>query len=625
MAFIPDDKVEEVRTSTDIVDVVDSYVKLKKRGRNYLGLCPFHSEKTPSFNVNPEMQIFKCFGCGVGGDVYQFLMRVENLSFPEAVRTLAEASGVELPTGRSDQEPRGKSESIFAALSFAGRYYHANLRSERGKRVLDYLVAHRGLKESTLVQFGVGYALPDWEALVGEAETAKLDSASLVDAGLCVKGRDGRILDRYRNRIMIPILSPVGKVLGFGGRIFGEAEGEPKYINSPETAVYHKSKTLYGLYWTKGAIRRTEEALLVEGYTDVMGLFQAGVENVVATCGTSLTREQAGVLKRYCKVVTLLYDGDVAGVRAASRAVQVLLPEGLIPHVVALPAGHDPDSFALEYGGEGLTDYVQKHKQDFVEFYFKSLVTEDQSPEAKADAQRKTIQLLHLVADELVRESYLKRTARVLGLTEVQIRRVLKASRPRAPRPRKQEEIAIDATASRVSDVQDPTERPLLPEEKTLLRLMLEHGEPVVEQVLGNMALTEFTAGPARETATQILTMYEAGDVDPTGLLSGDAGEAVKNLVAGIFTREVEPSRKNWEKRKIQVPDLDEDAHRVASDAMRLLKLDRLKERIDHQQEKILLFSNDPGRVARLQEEMVALQRARKDIVQSRYSDWNDV
>ena len=621
MAYIPDNIIDEVRSSTDIVDVVSSYVQLKKRGRNYLGLCPFHKEKTPSFNVNPQMQIFKCFGCGVGGDVYQFVMGMERVEFPEAVRTLAAEAGIEIPERPDSAKGQSENEAIYSALSYAGRYFHEQLRSKSGAAALEYLVKDRGLTETTLVQFGIGYALNDWEAFVTKAQSEKLDVDVLKKAGLSLTSKEGKPLDRYRNRIMIPILSPVGKVLGFGGRWFGKDGDEAKYINSPETPVYHKSSVLYGLYWSKGEIRRREEAILVEGYTDVMGLFQAGVQNVVATCGTSLTQQQAAVLKRYCPTLLLLYDGDDAGRAAALRAIEVVLPEVLIPYVVTLPAEHDPDSFVKEVGRDGFESYVEKHKRDFLSFAFSELSDSSSLPEERARAQRQVIRLLTLIPDELVRESFIRRSADVLGLTEVQIRRELGRLRNRSRRQRS-EVIAESRELPERLPVQ--IEHKPLPEEYILLRLMLEHGEPMVEQVLGNMALTEFTEGPLRETARRLLGLYEDGDIDPSHLLSGEAGDEVKDLVAGIMTREYEPSE-HWQSRKIVVPKLDENAQKVASDAMRLLKLDRLKERIDHQREKILRSSHDAEKVAKLQEEMVSLLQAREGIKQAQFSDWNDV
>jgi len=337
--------IDRVREASDIVAVVGEHVQLKRTGRAWKACCPFHKEKTPSFTVNADRQIFKCFGCGVGGDVYRFLMDFEKLSFPEAVEVLAARAGIPLPR-RGWEGPR--EESVYPALEWAAGHYRKLLISPGGKPGRDYLTG-RGIQEETAKRFGLGWAPDAWSTLL-DAAGKRYPPELLRRAGLVTSRDRGGFYDRFRKRLTIPIRSALGKAIGFGARIVGD--GEPKYLNSPETEVFSKGRVLYGLAEAREALKTTGEGLVVEGYLDVLSLAQAGFGNAVAACGTAFTADQARVLKRYVERVVLVFDGDAAGVRAAWKSAGVFLGEGLEVRIVTLPGQHDPDSFVREKGPE---------------------------------------------------------------------------------------------------------------------------------------------------------------------------------------------------------------------------------------------------------------------------------
>ncbi len=343
----PPEFIDRVREASDVVAVVGEHVRLKRAGRTWKALCPFHTEKTPSFTVNQDRQIFKCFGCGEGGDVFRFVMEFEKLSFPEAIETLAGRSGIPLPkqtwTGAAE-------ESVFPALEWAAMNYRQELSGRTGGAAREYLTG-RGIEAPVIERYGLGWAPKGWSHLLDAAQS-RYSVQLLERAGLAIANDRGGHYDRFRGRLMIPIRSALGRTIGFGARTLGDEE--PKYLNSPETEVFHKGKVLYGLAEARDALKAGDHALIVEGYMDAFALAQNGLENVVASCGTAFTEEQARVVKRYVDRVVLLFDGDTAGLRAAWKSAAVFLAEGLDVAVVALPQGHDPDSYIRDEGAQAL-------------------------------------------------------------------------------------------------------------------------------------------------------------------------------------------------------------------------------------------------------------------------------
>jgi len=344
--------IERVREATDLVELLSQYLSLKKAGKNYTTLCPFHSEKKPSFYISPERQIYHCFGCGAGGNVYSFLMEMEKVSFPEAVRMLASKAGIRL---REPDAKAGPREALYRANEFADDFYHNTLlQRESGKKGRDY-VKQRGLGHELIDRFRLGYSTPSWDGLKKSAES--VSEEVLIKAGLLIRSEKGRTYDRFRDRLMFPIRNVSGRVIGFGGRSVGDSS--PKYMNSPDTEIYKKGKTLYGLWEAKQEIRGSGKAIIVEGYTDLLSLWSVGVRGIVASLGTALTEQQAKLLSRYAENVVILFDADAAGSDAAVRSLDILLEHGLDVSVVSLPAGCDPDSFAREKGGEALLALIE--------------------------------------------------------------------------------------------------------------------------------------------------------------------------------------------------------------------------------------------------------------------------
>lgn len=627
--YIPEEIVEQVHAATDIVEVVGDYVRMKRKGSNYFGLCPFHNEKTPSFSVNPSLGIFKCFGCGEGGNVFQFISKIEHISYPEAVRMLAERAGIPIPDRDTPAERFGEVESIQNALRFAARFYYTQLTREQAGQVGLRYFKERGFSANTIKKFGLGYAPEGWDRLMTAAAEHHISPEVLEKAGLVIRRKEGDgYYDRFRGRVIFPIFSHVGKVLGFGARILHPAEDQPKYINSPETLVYNKSRVLYGLYQAKHAIRKYEEAILVEGYTDVISLHQAGIEHVVASSGTALTVEQLKLLGRYAKRVVMLYDADSAGASAAIRGIDLALTQGLAVYAVALPPGQDPDSFVREQGAEAVLAYLNANRQDFVSFKYQQAARDGafDTPEGRAAAMRSVVESISRVPDPLMQETFMRRAGEVLGVPDIRLYEVLRSIQQTQRVPDPNVETAIDTPQTDEPEPEETEEESsagkryagddILPEEKILHRLMLENGVPMVEYVLGHMSFDEFTEGPSRETAQHILALYEEGTVNAQKLLERDLGQEVNKLVSEVLIDRYEPSE-NWTlKKNISVPRLNEDAYEAAASAMVLLKLDRVNEVIRKHLEKVYQVSQEGGDLRSLNEQTMALYRLRASIEQ---------
>ncbi len=631
--FIPEDKIDAIRAASDIVEVVGEYVQLKRRGGNFVGLCPFHKEKTPSFNVNPDLGIFKCFGCGVGGNEFQFLMRVENLEFPEAAKILADRAGIAIVENPDEQRQRSEVESVYNALRFTGRFfYRALTQDERGKEALDYLM-DRGFTPGTIKKFGLGYAPAGWDTLIVAAEKEHIDAQYLEKAGLIIPRKDGSgFYDRYRNRVIFPIFSHLSKVIGFGGRILKEEENQPKYINSPETQVYHKGQVLYGLHQAKQAIRKREEVLLVEGYTDVISLYQAGIEHVVATSGTALTPQQIKLLKRFAKKVLVLYDSDSAGAAAALRGIDLLLAQGVTVYGLELPDGEDPDSFVRNLGAVEFEAYMQKNRRDFISFMHELAKRNGQlaTPEGQARLTRSIVDSIARMPEPTMHEPFIRRASHVLGVPDIPLFELLRKIKKEDQKQHDSPPPAYPVdptpfvplqTSETVSYIEEVGEA--LPEEKMLLRLMLDHGKVMVEHIMGHMALDEFSPGVVRSTVDAIMSMYEKGKVDKHRLIDGAFGNAVRELVTEVLMQRHELS-KNWErKQKITVPRFNENPYETAAGTMTLLKLDRVKDALEDVKKRIFRAERSGQNVRALLEEQMSLHTLQRQIENREFLKWN--
>ncbi len=644
---IPPHIIDDVRAQTDIVDVVGDYVQLKRRGSNFVGLCPFHTEKTPSFNVNPARNIYKCFGCGVGGDVFNFISETEGLSFPESVRLLADRAGILIQDESGPDDDASETDGIYRALRFAAKsFFNSLTQTDDGVVAREYLQG-RGLTAESVKSFGVGYAPDSWDNLIKAAEKEKVEIEFLEKAGLAIPRKSGDgFYDRYRKRIIFPITSHVGKIIGFGGRVL-DPEDEPKYINSPETLVYNKSRVLYGLFQARNPIRKRGESILVEGYTDVIALHQAGIDNSVATCGTAVTIEQVKLLSRYASRIVLLYDSDSAGIRAAFRAIDLILEQGTGATAVALPYGYDPDSFVREKGAETFETYLRENRQDIVHFILNNARGAGQmdTPEGQAKVQRTVLNTIGKIPDPLVRESYIKLASDAMEIPDLQLRGILESitrsagkrriSRSAGSSSRDGESpdfTSGSSKASRNTGSTGPenqadgsqlqpatTEQPsrILPCEKNLFAIMLQDGLPLIEFVMSNLSLSDFSAGTARNMAESVIAMYDAGEMDLNGLFDGSHGVKLQRLAAEVLTHDVEPSE-NWEKKKnIPVPGLNQEARESAASAMMLLKLERVDQAIRTQQKELYAAQGNPDATRTLAEKMMELH-ALKKVIQDR-------
>lgn len=477
--MIPRDVVERIRERADIVEVISDYVRLKPSGRNFKGLCPFHREKTPSFVVSPEKQLFHCFGCGAGGNVFTFLMRYEHMSFQEAVKALAQRYGIEVPEVRTGSRREGYLQVNRLAL----RYFRERLLHPReGRPARDYLLG-RGIEPKMWETYSLGYAPPGWEGLKAflQAQGARLEDAE--EVGLLIKGTKG-LYDRFRSRLIFPIEDQRGRVLGFGGRILGE--GEPKYLNSPDSPIYHKGEVLYGMRPARDYIIGEKEAIVVEGYFDVLSLAQNGVRNVVAPLGTALTVHQLRLLKPLVEKVILLFDGDEAGKKAALRGVEALVEEGMEGEVVILPPGEDPDSFIRTRGREELL----RDRRPALNFYLEELIKgfDLDSPEGRFKAAGAVVSFLQRIDDPMRRRFYARYASEALGIEE----EMLLSRMDFSPPPSTEHKALL------------PTE------EETLVALMVQHPE-VISWVREAAVLEHFSSPVLREVAEEALRIEEEG------------------------------------------------------------------------------------------------------------------
>lgn len=523
--FIPDDKIEEVRHRSSIVDVVSGYVSLKKSGRNYVGLCPFHSEKTPSFTVSEEKGIFHCFGCGAGGNVFTFLMRVEGSPFPDVVRELAEREGIDLPLikkGASSKKDVERDE-LFALHDEAAGFYHRLLmRSREGEGARSYLKG-RGIDSETAGVWGLGFGGKGWSPFSDKLESDS--SLKLADrAGLIIGGKRGRYYDRFRERLIFPICDLRGRVIAFGGRALDG--GGPKYMNSPESPIYTKGNTLYGLNITKGAIREGEEAILVEGYMDLLSLYRFGIKNVVATLGTALTPAQAQLLKRYCNKVVLLFDSDEAGVRAALKAIEIFMESGVTPFVLSLPEGDDPDIFVRAKGADALRQEI-KNAVSAVEFVLdrKLKGRPASTPSEKAAVIHDIVPFIRRIGD---------RVERTLTVSSV------------AERMAVAEKLILDAMITgskggrrRKAGVGEPSDKRSKGEiaEETILELMMGH-KGVLREVVETGLVRHFRDGDLRLIGEKMEELSkDRSKITPSMLMDSLEGEGLKEKISAISMR----------------------------------------------------------------------------------------
>ena len=469
--MITQETIQRIMDTAHIEEVIGEFVSLKKRGANHIGCCPFHNEKTPSFYVSPAKGIYKCFGCGESGNVVGFLMKHEHYTYPEALRWLADKYHIEIEEEKMSEEQierNNERDALFHVSEFAQKYFASLLYDDEMGRAIGLAYFHsRGLSDKVIKDFGLGYCLDEWSAFTDYARKNGYSDNVLEKTGLTIfkDADDGdtanakrrKCYDRFRGRVMFPIYSVSGRVLGFSGRVLSKEKQAAKYVNSPDSEIYNKSNILYGLYQAKNSISRQDKCYLVEGNIDVISMHQSGVENTVASCGTSLTVEQVRLMRRYTKNVTVLYDGDSAGIKAAMRAVNMLFEEGMHVRVVLFPNGEDPDSYAQKYGSSQLQQYLADNETNFIIFKTNVLVNEIKGdPIRKAEVLKEIVKTIALVPDLMERTEYVTLCASLLHTpeqtlqTELAKELNLKLMRDNAVQQEKRRASSVD------KDIQEP-------------------------------------------------------------------------------------------------------------------------------------------------------------------------
>ncbi len=422
--MIDRETIDRIYAAANIVEIVGDYVTLRRKGVNYQACCPFHNEKTPSFVVSPSKGVFKCFGCGKGGNAVTFLMEHEQMTYPEALKVVAKRYGIEVREKELTPEEEARNdnrESMFVVNGWAADYFADYLlhRNEGMSVALAYFRQKRGFSDATIKKFGLGFCPSRGDRMSADALAAGYREEFLVATGLSLRREDGTLYDRFRDRVIFPVHNISGRIVAFGGRTLRTDKAVAKYQNSPESEIYSKKRELYGLYFAKKAIQQQDYAILVEGYTDVISMHQAGVENVVSSSGTSLTTEQIRLLNRFTRNITVIYDGDAAGIHASIRGIDMILKEGMNVRVVLLPPEHDPDSFARAHTATQVQDYIREHEEDFLTFKAKLLLGESRNdPIRKASLITDMVQSIAQIPDPIQRSVFTKECARIMDIDE---------------------------------------------------------------------------------------------------------------------------------------------------------------------------------------------------------------
>ncbi|OIP29345.1 MAG: DNA primase [Deltaproteobacteria bacterium CG12_big_fil_rev_8_21_14_0_65_43_10] len=548
--YIPDDKLEEIKDRVSIVEVISDYVSLKKAGKNYKGLCPFHSEKTPSFMVNEEKQIFHCFGCNTGGNVFNFLMKMDRLSFPEAARGLARRYGIDLPKikiSEADKEENLKREWLFELNELAASYYHNLLINEKeGKEAREYL-RQRGIGNDVIIDHRVGYAQNSWDGLLKFLLKKGVPLSRVSEVGLIIPKKAQGFYDRFRGRMIFPIININGKVIGFGGRVLDNTL--PKYLNSPESSIYNKSNSLYGLKVAKDFIRSEDKVIVVEGYFDLLSLNQYGIKNVAATLGTSLTTGHIRILRRYTNNIITVFDADEAGEKAAARSLDILLKHGASPKIAVLPSGFDPDSFVKKVGEEGFKEIIAG-SMPLIEFAINEVIKrhDASSVEGKVKIIEDVTPILAKIENKIERDIYIQRVSNRLGIKEDTIVSQLRKTKK-------------GGSVLQEKGVQFMDEDIV---EKLLLKLMLLNNE-VVHKIQEEAIIEEFVNKQYKEIGLLLLEEFNRqGRIDSGKVINCLEDENSKSLISQL----------SIEKESI------EDVPKILKDCMNKIRMHKVDEEI---------------------------------------------
>jgi DNA primase len=562
---------DRVKERVDIVEVIGDYVPLKKKGQNLWACCPFHGEKTPSFSLSPAKQIYKCFGCGKAGDPIQFVMDIEGIGFQEAIRQLAGKYGIEVeeeanlsPEQNLEQSER---ESLFIAVNFAKDFFVKNLDTEEGKSIGLSYFKERGFTPQIIQKFDLGYALDGWDHFLKAAKAAGYQEEILLKAGLILQkeGETERLYDRFRNRVTFTIHNVSGKAIGFGARMLTKDKNQPKYINSPETPIYHKSDVLYGMFQAKKAIREQDNCYLVEGYTDVVSLHLSGIENVVASSGTSLTDGQIKMIRRFTNQVTVLYDGDSAGIKASLRGIDLLLEGGLNVKAVVFPDGEDPDSYSRKVGSQAFQEYLKANSRDFIGFKIGLYQEEiEKDPIRKAGIIREVVQSIGKIPDPIIRSVYAKEASGLLGIEEeilhAELNKILiKTQKDQFERAKEEKAVEESIEDLLTLPVEQGAEDHLLAQERETMRLLINYGGQKLDEqelhfcqyILTEIAEVSFQTPVYQKMIQLYRESVDLGNV-PTDALFLNHGDAeIRQEAIALITQRHEVST-HW-KDKFQI------------------------------------------------------------------------
>jgi DNA primase len=619
---IPESKIEEIRSSTSIVDIISDFVQLRKRGKNFIGLCPFHSEKTPSFTVSEEKQIFHCFGCHTGGNVFKFLMEYQKISFIEAVQELAEKIGIALEYDEDiGTEKQSEQELLYEINTTVARYFSDNLlKNDKGEIARKYF-ENRKIKIQTMRSFGLGYALPSRDDLVNFLTEKKTDIERSITLGLISSYEDGRLYDKFSGRIIFPIFSPNGRVVAFAGRVLEAEQKAAKYLNSPESLIYVKGRTLYGLSLSKDEIRKVDKAIIVEGYMDLISLFQNGIKNVVAVSGTALTDEQVQLLSRYTKNVVLLFDADTAGIKASMRSIEILLKRDIDIKIASVPAGEDPDSFVNKYGKERFDEIIQR-SQNFLEYqsaYYESQGMFEE-PAKMAEAIRELVKPVALINDELKRTLLIKTIAKNFNLREKLLENELahalaeqnrfkerEISRKEIVQKVKEKTIAKTGNKSKLQSESN------LINERELIELLYMGDEKAIKSIFENIQIDDFEIEIHRNLAKIVYDAFCNKDELSAGSLLDKITEIEEhNYLMEIISDKYSVSSR-WEEVSDSITH-NKLSDKYLSDIIRKKRIDILNKMIEVNIKKIE-SSQDENEILELMRNEVELKNERASLL----------
>ncbi len=605
------DTIEEVKSRVDIIDVISDFISLKKSGQNYKALSPFTNEKSPSFFVVPAKGIFKDFSSGKGGDAFTFLIEHEGMSYVEAIRYLAKKYGVEIKENQVSDEfqaAQSEREGLYILMNFAKNYYKNLLVSDdEGRGIGLSYFRERGFNDRTIEKFELGYALDAWEKFSEEAIKAGYNKELLEKTGLVVKKEDGSSYDRFRGRVIFPVHNISGKVIAFGARMLGKDKNQPKYVNSPETEIYHKGGVLYGLFQAKNAIRQEDNCFLVEGYTDVISLHQSDVENVVASSGTALTEDQIKLIRRFTENVTVLFDGDTAGIKAALRGIDLILKGGLNVRVALFPDGEDPDSYSRKVGTTAFQKFLKEKSTDFISFKADLYASEAAGdPIRKAESIKEIVKSIALIPDPVKRSVYIQETSNLLKISEAvllsELNKILIDERRKREKDSHRDHEPIPIPPQAIDEISaqvkvDP-QSVVYYQERETIRLLLNYADKNLEnQKLGGFLIheledVEFSNPVLKEIYDAFKAGMAKGEPITSDFFLQRGSETVKRLVTDLVTQRYDTSRHWSEKFHITFPKDGDDLDKKALANVLHLKYRVVQKWIEDNKEKIKSVAN---------------------------------